>query len=121
VLKPGWPADAFRRTLDRLGDVEGERLESQRAIYDGRPELLGPAWAFDVETATHALRLIVSGLFDRFPNLTVVLGDPGEGCPSRPVVRRRADQRGGPREDRAVQRAAPCSRCSPAALVPSSA
>src|SRR3954447_8641789 len=38
-------------------------LESQRAIYAGRPELLGPTWAFGVETASHALRLIVSGLF----------------------------------------------------------
>src|SRR4051812_10133706 len=27
VLNPGWPEDAFRRTLDRLADVEGERLE----------------------------------------------------------------------------------------------
>src|SRR3954447_9357076 len=27
VLNPGWPADAFRRTLDRLADIEGERLE----------------------------------------------------------------------------------------------
>jgi hypothetical protein len=27
VLNPGWPEDAFRRTLDRLEDLEGERLE----------------------------------------------------------------------------------------------
>jgi predicted TIM-barrel fold metal-dependent hydrolase len=26
VLNPGWPEDAFRRTLDRLGDVDGELL-----------------------------------------------------------------------------------------------
>jgi predicted TIM-barrel fold metal-dependent hydrolase len=56
-------------------------LESQREIYRGRPELLGPTWAFGVETATHALRLIVSGLFDRFPRLTVILGHLGEGLP----------------------------------------
>src|SRR3954470_19892720 len=56
-------------------------LESQREIYRGRPELLGPTWAFGVETATHALRLIVSGLFDRFPKLSVILGHLGEGLP----------------------------------------
>jgi predicted TIM-barrel fold metal-dependent hydrolase len=56
-------------------------LESQREIYAGRPELLGPTWAFGVETATHALRLIVSGLFDRFRGLTIVLGHLGEGLP----------------------------------------
>src|SRR4051794_18441125 len=71
-------------------------LESQREIYRGRPELLGPTWAFGVETATHALRLIVSGLFDRFPALTVVLGHPGEGLPFRTYrlerrLKRRAD------------------------------
>src|SRR3954462_11529254 len=70
--------------------------ESQRAIYEGRPELLGPTWAFGVETATHALRLIVSGLFDRFPKLTVILGHMGEGLPFQTYrleqrLKRRAD------------------------------
>ncbi|ACK52389.1 amidohydrolase 2 [Methylocella silvestris BL2] len=54
-------------------------LDSQQMIYDGHKELLGPAWAFGVETATHALRLITSGLFDRFPKLTIVIGHLGEG------------------------------------------
>src|SRR3954447_4908967 len=71
-------------------------LESQRAIYAGRPELLGPTWAFGVETASHALRLIVSGLFNRFPSLTVILGHLGEGLPFatnrlEQRLRRRAD------------------------------
>jgi 5-carboxyvanillate decarboxylase len=38
-------------------------------------------WGFAVETATHALRLIMSGLFDRFPGLQIVLGHMGEGLP----------------------------------------
>ena len=71
-------------------------LESMREIYVGRPELLGPTWAFGVETATHALRLIVSGLFDRFPSLTVILGHLGEGLPFQTYrleqrLKRRAD------------------------------
>jgi len=49
--------------------------------YEGRPELLGPAWAWGVETATHALRLITSGLFDRLPELTLILGHLGETVP----------------------------------------
>jgi predicted TIM-barrel fold metal-dependent hydrolase len=56
-------------------------LETERRIYRGREELLGPTWAFTVETATHALRLITSGLFDRCPNLTIVLGHMGELLP----------------------------------------
>jgi predicted TIM-barrel fold metal-dependent hydrolase len=47
----------------------------------GRPELLGPTWAFAIETGTHALRLIVSGLFDRFPELQIILGHMGEFLP----------------------------------------
>ena len=56
-------------------------LVGQRRIYDGYPALLSSAWGFGVETATHALRLIMSGLFDRFPGLTLVLGHLAEGLP----------------------------------------
>lgn len=56
-------------------------LPSQRGIYEGRSELLGSTWGFGVETATHALRLITSGLFDRVPRATVILGHLGETLP----------------------------------------
>jgi 2,3-dihydroxybenzoate decarboxylase len=52
----------------------------QRA-YAGHHQLLGAAWGFAPETATHALRLIYSGLFDRCPGLTLVLGHLGETLP----------------------------------------
>jgi 2,3-dihydroxybenzoate decarboxylase len=90
----------FWETLDGLGVPfylhPRNPLESMREIYDGRPELLGPTWAFGVETATHALRLIVSGLFDRFPSLQVILGHLGEGLPFQTYrleqrLKRRAD------------------------------
>ncbi len=35
-------------------------------------------WGYGMETSTHAVRLIFSGVFDRFPNLTIVLGHMGE-------------------------------------------
>ena len=38
-------------------------------------------WAFAAETAIHALRLMCSGLFDRHPRLTLILGHLGEGLP----------------------------------------
>ena len=41
----------------------------------------GAVFGFAVETGLHALRLVVSGAFDRFPRLKVVLGHLGEGLP----------------------------------------
>ena len=58
-----------------------EPLASREPIYDGHPWLLGPVWAFAAETAVHALRLMCSGLFDRHPRLTLILGHLGEGLP----------------------------------------
>lgn len=56
-------------------------LPSMAQIYDGHPWLLGPTWAFGQETAVHSLRLMASGLFDRHPDLQIVLGHMGEGLP----------------------------------------
>lgn len=38
-------------------------------------------WGFQAETGLHAVRLIVSGVFDKFPDLKIVLGHMGEGLP----------------------------------------
>ena len=38
-------------------------------------------WGFTIETATHALRLIMNGVFDQFPKLKIILGHMGEGLP----------------------------------------
>lgn len=41
----------------------------------------GAIFGFAVETGLHLLRIIVSGVFDRFPNLKIVAGHLGEGLP----------------------------------------
>jgi 2,3-dihydroxybenzoate decarboxylase len=56
-------------------------LASQQRIYEGHPELLSAAWAYGVETSTHALRLITSGLFDRYPGINIIIGHMGETIP----------------------------------------
>ncbi|TPG36849.1 amidohydrolase family protein [Mycolicibacterium hodleri] len=50
-------------------------------VFDGVPELAKPTWEWTTETATHALRLIVTGVFDRFPRAQVILGHMGETLP----------------------------------------
>ncbi|HTW50289.1 MAG TPA: amidohydrolase family protein [Stellaceae bacterium] len=56
-------------------------LLSQRRAYEGYPVLADSPWGFGAETALHTLRLILSGLFDHFPRLGVILGHLGEGLP----------------------------------------
>lgn len=41
----------------------------------------GAIFGFAVETGLHILRIIVSGVFDRFPKLKIVVGHLGEGLP----------------------------------------
>ena len=43
--------------------------------------LEGAAWGYGVETGTHAVRLMLSGVLDRFPRLKVVIGHMGEALP----------------------------------------
>jgi 2,3-dihydroxybenzoate decarboxylase len=53
-------------------------LPQDSRIYKDHPWLMGPIWAFGQETAVHALRLMGSGLFDKHPNLQIILGHMGE-------------------------------------------
>ncbi len=41
----------------------------------------GAIYGFAVETGLHVMRIIISGVFDRFPRLRMVLGHLGEGLP----------------------------------------
>ena len=41
----------------------------------------GSIWGYGMETGTHAVRLMLSGVLDRFPRLRIVLGHMGEAVP----------------------------------------
>jgi len=41
----------------------------------------GAVFGFAVETSLHILRIVVAGVFDRFPGLQMVIGHLGEGLP----------------------------------------
>jgi predicted TIM-barrel fold metal-dependent hydrolase len=43
--------------------------------------LAGGAWGWHIETAVHLIRMILGGVFDRYPKLQVVIGHLGEGIP----------------------------------------
>jgi predicted TIM-barrel fold metal-dependent hydrolase len=45
------------------------------------PGILSAAWGFTVETATACVRMVMSGVFDEYPNLKIIVGHMGEGLP----------------------------------------
>ncbi|HEY1297312.1 MAG TPA: amidohydrolase family protein [Chloroflexota bacterium] len=45
------------------------------------PGLASAAWGFTIDTANQVVRMILSGLFDAYPNLKIIVGHMGEGIP----------------------------------------
>ena len=43
--------------------------------------LSGGGWGWHIETGVHLIRMILGGVFDKFPKLQVVIGHLGEGIP----------------------------------------
>jgi predicted TIM-barrel fold metal-dependent hydrolase len=78
--------DAFWEALAELGmplylcPRPGDR-RIHHFYYRDRSELSDPQWAFEPDTAAHALRLIYSGVFDRHPAAQLILGHMGEMIP----------------------------------------
>ena len=67
-----------------------EQLDVPLYLHPGIPtdqpasmvkELDGATWGWSFDTATHALRLIVKGVFEKHPNAKVILGHMGENLP----------------------------------------
>jgi predicted TIM-barrel fold metal-dependent hydrolase len=52
---------------------------NQQDVYRGYEWMGGSVWGFSTEVAVETLRLMQSGLFDRYPKLQIVLGHLGEG------------------------------------------
>jgi len=50
-------------------------------VIEGRPELYGATWSWAAEVSGHALRILFSGVFDRHPGATMILGHMGEFLP----------------------------------------
>ncbi|MEX0664272.1 MAG: amidohydrolase family protein [Acidimicrobiia bacterium] len=56
------------------------------AYYSDLPGMVGNAlalagWGWHCETGLHMLRMVVGGVFDRFPSLSVIIGHMGENVP----------------------------------------
>ncbi|KAH8805267.1 amidohydrolase 2 [Xylogone sp. PMI_703] len=52
---------------------------SQQRVYQNYPILAHACMGFSVETAGHVLRIMCSGILDRYPNIKIILGHCAEG------------------------------------------
>jgi 2,3-dihydroxybenzoate decarboxylase len=50
-------------------------------VVEGYPILQKSLWGWSMDNSSHFLRLLFSGLFDRLPGLTIILGHMGETMP----------------------------------------
>ncbi|MCW2984279.1 MAG: amidohydrolase, partial [Conexibacter sp.] len=79
-LHPTEPPDVVKDTYYRgLGLDPVQRAAVDLELLEHMLATAG--WGWHVETGTHALRLILAGVFDRHPSLQVILGHWGELIP----------------------------------------
>ena len=86
-LKKFWPIYERAQALDV--PVYLHPAVPHRAVIDAYykdylgqfPGLMTAAWGFTVETATQGIRLVLSGVFDAYPGLKIILGHLGESLP----------------------------------------
>ena len=53
----------------------------QLKVYADYPLLSGSLWGFGADMGLNAMKLVCSGLFDRYPKLKIILGHLGEALP----------------------------------------
>jgi 2,3-dihydroxybenzoate decarboxylase len=82
-----WPIYARAEQLDlpiylhpSLPQADVMRIYYEDYVKDF-PMVARPAWGYTVETATLAIRLVLSGVFERHPKLKIILGHLGETLP----------------------------------------
>ncbi|MDS9951788.1 MAG: amidohydrolase family protein, partial [Planktomarina sp.] len=91
----GTDYDPFWNELERLGVpfyLHPSNAYVTPHVLGGMPVLQGATWGWGVETGSHALRILFGGVFDRFPDVKLVLGHMGEALP---FLRWRYDSRFG--------------------------
>jgi 2,3-dihydroxybenzoate decarboxylase len=86
-LKKYWPIYARAEKLDvpiyfhpSLPNAQVTEIYYQDYAKDF-PLVVRPAWGYTVETATQAIRLVLSGVFEKHPKLKIILGHFGEALP----------------------------------------
>lgn len=77
-----WPIFETAEQLDVPIYIHA-RIPSQQMVkaYMGYPGMALAFWGYGAETSLHAVRLICSGVFEKYPRLKIILGHLGEALP----------------------------------------
>ena len=86
-LKEFWPIYERAQALDV--PIYMHPALPHRAVVDAYlkdylqefPVIIHAGWGFTIETATQGLRMVLSGVFEAYPDLKIILGHLGEGLP----------------------------------------
>ena len=76
--------EEFWATVDELAApiyLHPANALTSPTVLEGRPVLSGAMWGWTTETSSHALRLVVAGVFERHPGAQLILGHMGECLP----------------------------------------
>jgi predicted TIM-barrel fold metal-dependent hydrolase len=82
-----WPVYERAAALDvpiyiHPGPVHAAVVDAYYGDYVQQfPSIVTSSWGYTVETATQAIRLVLSGVFDAYPSLQMILGHMGESLP----------------------------------------
>jgi 2,3-dihydroxybenzoate decarboxylase/5-carboxyvanillate decarboxylase len=76
-----WPILEAAEALDRPIYIHPRCPSDGMAAPFRGNRLQSAIWGYAVETGTHGVRLMTSGVFDRFPKLQIILGHMGENIP----------------------------------------
>jgi 2,3-dihydroxybenzoate decarboxylase/5-carboxyvanillate decarboxylase len=73
-----WPLLEAAEALDRCIYIHPRGPSDQLSGPMRDYGMFAALWAYGVEVSTHAVRLVLSGVFDRYPRLKICLGHMGE-------------------------------------------
>jgi 5-carboxyvanillate decarboxylase len=77
-----WPIFEAATAVDAAIYIHPRNPPAPAAQYlKADVNLWAAIWGYQQETGLHAMRLIISGIFDEFPKLKIVLGHAGEALP----------------------------------------
>ena len=76
-----WPILEAAAGLDATVYIHPRAPSPAMAVPYRKYHLEHAIWGYAVEVGLHAVRLILSGVFDRYPKLRVVIGHMGENIP----------------------------------------